>query len=184
MTKKIFFTLATAVLFFSVSYAEEAPESVKKLAPELESWGKNSIIVQAVKEKNAKGMTLDQIKERDAEWQKVSGFDNGMKAMMESPIAKELLNLEASEPYFFEIFLMDNLGANIAMTNKTSDYWQGDEAKFIESYKKGTGGTYISEVEFDESAQAYLVQISIPVMDDGKAIGVMTIGVNVDKLEE
>jgi len=38
-------------------------------------------------------------------------------------------------------------------------------------------------VEFDDSAQAYLVQISVPVMDGGSAIGAITIGVNLDELE-
>jgi len=50
------------------------------------------------------------------------------------------------------------------MTNKTSDYWQGDEAKFTESFKGGSGAVHIGDVEFDQSAQAYLVQISVPVM--------------------
>jgi hypothetical protein len=78
---------------------------------------------------------------------------------------------------------MDNQGANVAMTNKTSDYWQGDEAKFTDSFKNGVGAIHISTVEFDESAQAYLVQVSVPVMEGGKAIGALTIGVNIDELE-
>ena len=57
-----------------------------------------------------------------------------MKALMNNSAAKELLKFESSKPYFTEVFLMDNQGANVAMTNKTSDYWQGDEAKFIESF--------------------------------------------------
>lgn len=175
--------VATLTLVTSFSFAEEAPESVKKLVPDLKSWGENSVIVNAVKEQNSKGMTLDQIKARDAEWQKSSGLDDEMKAMMESPAAKEIASMESSKPYFFEVFVMDNLGANVAMTNKTSDYWQGDEAKFIESYKGGAGAVHIGDVKFDESAQAYLVQISIPVLDGGSAIGAMTIGINIDELE-
>ncbi len=41
----------------------------------------------------------------------------------------------------------------------------------------------LREIEFDESAQDYLVQISIPVMEAGKAIGAITVGVNLDLLE-
>ncbi|WP_197466328.1 MULTISPECIES: hypothetical protein [unclassified Oleiphilus] len=78
---------------------------------------------------------------------------------------------------------MDNQGANVAMTNKTSDYWQGDEAKWQESFKDGAGAVHIGDVEFDESAQAYLVQVSVPVMDGGTAIGAITIGINLDDLE-
>lgn len=183
MKKLKFIAVSTILLFASFCFAEEAPESVKKLVPDLKAWGENPVIVNAVKAQNAKGMTLEQIKARDAEWMKTSGFDDEMKAMMESPAAKEMASMESSKPYFFEIFLMDNQGANVAMTNKTSDYWQGDEAKFTESYSGGTGSVHIGEVKFDESAQAYLVQISVPVMEDGSAIGAMTIGINIDELE-
>lgn len=162
---------------------EEAPESVKQLAPTLTAWGKDSVLIDAVKAQNSKDISLDSIKKRDAEWRKVEGLDAEMTSMMESPAAKKMFEFEKSKPYFFELFLMDNQGANVAMTNKTSDYWQGDEAKWQESFKGGSGAVHIGEVEFDESAQDYLVQISVPVMEGGKAIGAITIGVNIDTLE-
>lgn len=182
---KISYLLPAIFLIFlnSPSFAEEAPDSVKNLAPTLEAWGENAVIVSAVKAQNAKGQTLDQIKKRDAQWRKVSGLDENMNLMMTNEAAKEMANMESSKPYFFELFLMDNLGANVSMTNKTSDYWQGDESKFTESFKGGAGAIHIGDVEFDESAQAYLVQISVPVTDNGNVIGAMTIGVNIDILE-
>ena len=174
---------SAVALFTSLAMAEKAPESVERLAPTLKVWGENPIVVAAVKAQNAKGESLDQIKQRDASWRATSGVDDFMRSLLESDTAKELMKLETSKPYFFELFLMDSQGANVAMTNKTSDYWQGDEAKFTESFKGGSGAIHIGDVEFDESAQAYLVQISVPVMDGGSAVGAMTIGVNVDKLE-
>jgi hypothetical protein len=164
--------------------AEEAPDTVKKLAEGLKGWGENPTLVAAVKEQNAKQQTLDAIKSRDATWRKTSGIDDFMKPLMENEAAKELIRLEKSKPYYFELFLMDNQGANVAMTNKTSDYWQGDEDKFSKSFNGGNGAVHIGEVEFDESAQAYLVQVSVPVMEDGSAIGALTIGVNIDILEK
>lgn len=179
--KKIFTLLLLAVSL--PLFAEEAPDSVKNLAGDLTAWGMDATLIEAVKVQNAKGLSLDAIKARDTEWRGVDGLDSEMKAMMASPAAKKMLEFEKSKPYFFEIFLMDNQGANVAMTNKTSDYWQGDEAKWQESFKGGTGATHIGDVEFDESAQAYLVQVSVPVVEGGKAIGAMTIGVNIDVLE-
>lgn len=38
-------------------------------------------------------------------------------------------------------------------------------------------------VELDSSAQAYLVQVSVPVMDGDAAIGAITIGIDLDRLE-
>ena len=166
------------------AFAEEAPASVKNLAPTLADWGKTPALVAAVKEQNAKNMSLDTIKGMDKTWMATSGIDDTMKALMGNPAAKELLKYESSKPYFTEVFLMDNQGANVAMTNKTSDYWQGDEAKFKDSFAGGSGAIHIGKVKFDKSAQAYLVQVSVPVVDGGQVIGALTIGVNIDELEK
>jgi hypothetical protein len=77
---------------------------------------------------------------------------------------------------------MDNQGANVCMTDKTSDYWQGDEAKFKNSYNGGKGSIFVDDVEFDDSAQMYVSQVSVPVIDDGKVIGAITFGVDVENL--
>lgn len=168
---------------FISAHAEEAPASVKALVPQLEAWSTNGTLVEAVKAQNAQGLSLEAIKSRDTEWRAVSGLDDFMQSLLNNAAAQELKSLESTKPFYVEMFLMDNQGANVAMTNKTSDYWQGDEAKFTESFASGNGAVHLGEVEFDESAQAYLVQISIPIMDGGQAIGALTIGVNLDELE-
>ena len=170
-------------LFSVLAWSEEVPEKVKAIVPSIMAWGSDPILVTAVKQQNATQLTLDAIKKRDAEWRKVDGLDDQMKAMIGSTAGKRMLELEVSKPYFFELFLMDNQGANVAMTNKTSDYWQGDEAKWQKSFADGKGALHVGDVEFDESAQDYLVQLSVPVMDGDKAIGALTIGVNLDDLE-
>ncbi len=175
--------IVLSLLVSSYAMAEDLPAEIHQLVPVLQEWGKDATLIAAVKEQNAKAISLDAIKKRDAEWRKVEGLDSEMKAMMSSPAAKKLSEFEKSRPYLFELFLMDNQGANVAMTNKTSDYWQGDEAKWQQSFKGGQGAVFVDEVEFDESAQDYLVQISVPVMDGGSAIGAITIGVNLDELE-
>jgi hypothetical protein len=75
------------------------------------------------------------------------------------------------------------LGANAAMTNKTSDYWQGDEAKFTKAISGGRNSYHVDPVSFDESIQAYAVQIALPVFDQGAAIGVLVATLNLEKLE-
>jgi hypothetical protein len=169
---------------------ENAPQSIVDYAKsELVKWGKDPIIVKAVKEDNARGLTLDTIKATDEKWKNTHGVDAFMRAMIDSECGKYLRKLQESKPYFDEIFVMNNLGGNVAMTNKTSDYWQGDEAKFKESFKEGQGAIHISNVEFDSSSQAYLVQVSLPVIitdtetKKETVIGAITIGINVDGFE-
>ena len=181
MKKYLLYFLVSICCVFNVQ-AENLPDGFSQVLPKIKDWGNDPVLVSAVKAKNAEGETLEAVKKRDAEWRKIDGFDDQMKALMNNGAAKRLLELEKSEKYFFELFLMDNNGAIVAMTNKTSDYWQGDEAKWQESFKGGKGAVHIGEIEFDESAQDYLVQVSVPVMDGGAAIGAITIGIILDDL--
>ena len=163
---------------------EKAPQKVVDLAQsKLVNLGADPVIVKAVQAENAKGKTLAQIQEMDKQWRDTAGIADYMKAMMESECGKYLRKIQEGQAFYAEIFVMDNQGANVAMTDKTSDYWQGDEAKFKESYKNGAGALHISDVAFDDSTQAYLVQVSVPVKDGDKVIGAITIGVDVDKVE-
>jgi hypothetical protein len=174
-------------LLFSFGFAvaaEKAPPKVYDLAKnQLAALGSDPVIVTAVKEHNAKGISLAQIKQMDEKWKGTAGVADYMKALMDSACGQHLRKLQDGAEYFAEIFVMGNQGANVAMTDKTSDYWQGDEAKFKNSFAGGKGAVFVDEVEFDDSAQAYLVQVSVPVLDGGKAIGAITFGVDIDKVD-
>lgn len=164
-----------------VGAAEKVPREVVNFAQNsLMRWGEDPVVVTAVKAQNGKGLTLEEIKALDEQWIATPGIADFMKPVLENECAQHLLTLQESAPYFAEIFVTDNQGALVAATNKTSDYWQGDEAKFTECYKDGKGELYFGDVEFDESTQSYLVQVSVPVKEEDKAIGVIVIGIDVD----
>ena len=173
-----------ALLGFGIASAEIAPPKVVDLANStLAAFGTDPIIVAAVKAENAKGKTLEQIKTQDAKWMADAGVADYMKALMDSECGKYLRKIQTSAPYYAEIFVMDNLGANVAMTDKTSDYWQGDEAKFQKSFAGGAGAVFVDDVKFDDSAQAYMVQVSVPVKEGAAAIGAITFGIDVEKIK-
>jgi hypothetical protein len=173
------------VLMASVSLAgEKAPQKIVDLANgSLAAFGTDSVIVEAVKAENAKGKTLDDIKAMDEKWKATAGVADFMQALMDNECAKKIQDIQKTQPYFSEIFVMDNQGGNVAMTDKTSDYWQGDEAKFEKSFNGGAGAVFVDDVEFDDSSQSYLVQVSVPVKDGDKAIGAITFGIDVEKVE-
>jgi hypothetical protein len=188
MMKKTMMFVIFGVFFIAASglanAAEKAPQKVIDLANStLAKMGTDPVMVAAVKAENAKGKTLAQIKEMDEKWKSHPGIASYMQAMMDSECGKHLRAIQNSAPYYSEIFVMDNQGANVAMTDKTSDYWQGDEAKFQKSFSGGAGSVFVDNVEFDDSSQAYLVQVSVPVKDGDKVIGAITFGINVDKIE-
>ncbi|MEX0279763.1 MAG: hypothetical protein AB3N13_01090 [Arenibacterium sp.] len=88
--------------------------------------------------------------------------------------------VEESQGLITEIILMDNRGMNVAVSDVTSDFWQGDEAKYQETYLKGPDAIHVSEIELDESSQTYQAQVSFVVSDpaSGKPIGAVTVGLN------
>ncbi|MCB2181783.1 MAG: hypothetical protein KQH63_07150 [Desulfobulbaceae bacterium] len=176
--------VVTAVFSFNIAAAEQAPQKIVDLAnTTLSGMGSDPVIVKAVKAENAKGKSLKQIQELDDKWKNTPGISDFMNVFLENDCAKHLRVIQNSTPYYAEIFVMDNQGANVCQTDKTSDYWQGDEAKFKNSYANGSGKIFVDEVEFDDSSQAYLVQVSVPVQDGGKTIGAISFGIDVDRVE-
>ncbi|WP_222104332.1 PDC sensor domain-containing protein [Shewanella algae] len=115
-------------------------------------------------------------------------------AAADKPLVDKLLNnplsdflrqkLQQSNGLYTEIFVMDDKGLNVGQSAMTSDYWQGDEAKWQQIFAKGPDSIHISEVEEDESTQSYQSQLSLPVVDpsSGAVIGAITLGINVELL--
>lgn len=164
--------------------AEADVEKLKALgSTTLKKIAASSPLVSAVKAQNAKGTTLAEVKKLDEKWLKTAGYDDFMKSLMNSDCARALNDAAKSHTFIVEAFVMDANGANVCMIDKTSDYWQGDEAKHEKSYAGGKGAVFVDKVKFDESTQSYIAQISVPVMDGDKAIGAVTFGVNVEMVK-
>jgi len=177
--------LALMMLVVAVAGAGEkaSPAVVDFVQTHVVPLGTDPVIVAAVRAENAKRKSLDQIKEMDAKWTRTPGVADYMKVLMESECGSHLRRLEADSGLYAEIFVMDNQGANVCMTDKTSDYWQGDEAKFQRSYGGGSGAVFVDDVAFDESSQKYVVQASVPVRDGAEVIGAVTVSLDLDAFE-
>jgi hypothetical protein len=77
-----------------------------------------------------------------------------------------------------EVFVMDNKGGNVGQNNMTSDYWQGDEPKWKNSFNGGKGGIDVGDEKFDKSASAAIQQVSLPIISkDDKVIGAVCFGI-------
>ncbi|WP_417771182.1 hypothetical protein [Stappia sp.] len=146
-------------------------------------------VIDAIKAQNAQTAGYDQAKidELDKTWRaEADSADQPMiDEVMERPVSVFLSEVqEASDGLFTEIFVMDAKGLNVGQSEVTSDFWQGDEAKWQETFSKGAGATHISDLEEDESTQTVQSQVSVPVVDPatGEVIGAATFGVNVEKL--
>jgi hypothetical protein len=169
------------LLLAAGAHAQSAGEVRKMLTAEaakVRVLGSDPDIVAAVKAQNAKKVSLDTIRKLDQQW--LAGKAEALvKQTTTSPCADRLRLLAAGA--YREAFVMDERGAIVCATARTSDYWQGDEAKFEQAYNGGKGNVFIDRPKYDDSASAAIAQISVPVMDNGKAIGAITVGLSITK---
>lgn len=173
-------------LVLSVSALGQSAGEVQKMltaeAEKLRAIGKDPVIVAAVQAQNARNASLASIKAADERW--MAGNEAALvKQTLTGPCADRLRALAAANPAYSETFAMDDQGALVCATTKTSDYWQGDEAKWERAFNGGKGDVFIDRPKFDESAKARIAQISVPVMDGDKAIGAVTVGIVIAKLK-
>ena len=176
---------ALSVLTSMAFAGNEFTEPLSSVANEtIASWVVDPAIVAAVQAQNTvtSEYSQDRILELDTTWraETVSGG-----ALIESVLGNALsahLKQLKSEGHgqFTEIFVTDSRGLNVGQSDVTSDYWQGDEAKW--QVPTETMSAHIGDIEFDESTQTYQSQVSLPIMSDGAVIGVITVGVDVQRI--
>jgi len=159
------------------------------VVPEIRSWISNPAVIAAITEQNAKHSSLaqEEIDAMDQAWRAETKASSRpmITAVLESQVSGYLRGVkDQGQGIYTEIFVMDNRGLNVGQSDVTSDYWQGDEAKWQKTYQAGADAMLIDEVEFDESTQIFQSQVSLPVVDpaSGSVIGAVTVGVNVEAL--
>jgi len=155
----------------------------------VKQWVADNTVIQAVKAQNAKhaGLSQTDIDNMDKDWR--AQTDASSKPMIDAVLANALSTFlrqqkDGSQGLVTEVFVMDNRGLNVGQSDVTSDYWQGDEAKWQKTFQAGANGLFIDEVEMDESTQTFQSQVSMSIVDPatGEVIGAITVGVNIDAL--
>ena len=184
------FLLALLLLAPGASFANEFAPAITAHADQVvRPWLADPLILTAVKAQNAAhaGLTPGDIERLDQTWRAEVGAAS--HPMIDKVLGNDLsvwlgTKAAASNGLYTEIFVMDNRGLNVGQSEVTSDYWQGDEDKWVKTFAAGASSIHISEVEEDESTQTYQSQLSLPLTDpdSGAVIGAITIGINVEGL--
>lgn len=148
--------------------------------------GVNPSIVTPVNKQNNKNMSLSEIKDIDDKWKSSKKLTPFKLSLQQNQAGLYLRSIVEKNKDINEAFLTDAKGANVAAYPATSDYWQGDEKKWSNSFNNGSGKVFIGPVEIDESTNKAAVQISAPVVDHlngAQTVGVIIVGVTLDYLE-
>lgn len=155
----------------------------------IERWKRLPKLESALRAQNAKTSRLsnNEIAERDKKWKKafqendfaypINLIDQELSAQLRE-IKKQSLDV------ITEIIITDARGLNLAISDMTSDYWQGDEEKFTEAYNKPATTLYFGDISYDESTKRFQIHLSVPLYTEEKfePLGAMVFGVDVEKV--
>lgn len=170
--------IAAGLALFLGLFAQSAETLQRDLAlhaDRVRALAADKIFVDAIRAENAKKVSLAEIQRLDKSW--TDGKEERLiHAVTTGPCADHLRQIAASAGYG-EMMVMDDQGALVCSSARTSDYWQGDEEKWLRAFNGGKGATFVDRPRLDESSKTNLAQISVPVMDGGRAIGVITVGI-------
>ena len=189
MTRTIAIVLAAAVAAPAAAGQDHVALITAAVENELRGQIASPAVIAAIAAQNDRhaGLTQADIDKMDQTWRAEVGSGGGamVSAVLSNPTSQALRAVQAAHAGMItEIFVMDMHGLNVGQSDPTSDYWQGDEAKFQKTYPVGPDALFVDEVEFDESTQTLQSQVSFTLVDAaGAPVGAVTVGMNVEMLQ-
>jgi hypothetical protein len=140
-------------------------------------WAGSPVVVEAVLAQNAKGPIpgMD-----NAKWKTVPESDAIVQGFINNEAAKFLkAEMAKTEGICVGAFLNAVQGEKVAFSDKTGSYIHKGSAKFDVPFT--TGKTWQGKPELEDNV--YIIQISVPVLSEGKPIGALVVEIDGSKLE-
>lgn len=163
-----------------LSAAPLTPEQKLQVEQQLKNFlplGSDPQVAKLVREYNAAplkelaGMTQEK-------WAALTVLSPEVKALSRNPLAEYLKTKRTS--LLSELFVNAANGQKVAFFGKTSSWSHAGKPKHDIPM---AGKTWIGEPELDQSTGKYSVQIAFPVVDGGKVIGSIVIGLDMGQLK-
>ena len=185
---------AGVFVFTSVAaLAEPAKPDINTLVTpdvikEMRAWIETDIVRVSIDTQNKRLTKLDQaaIDALDEQWkgEREAADKPLIAATLSNPLSIYLARMQGrSLGLYAEIFVMDQNGLNVGQSSITSDFWQGDEAKFQKTFDVAPDALFIDEAEFDDEMKVWRGQVNFTVTDAaGTSIGAATVELNLTEL--
>lgn len=189
---RVAIVVAGISLFSTVASAAEPEISAdiidERLVEQVRQWAETPVVAMTLEAQNARYGDLDQsaIDALDQQWRAEAEKDDQplIAATLSSPLSNYLLQIQAgSLGLFSEIFVMDANGLSAGQSAITSDFWQGDEDKFLNTFPEGADAIFIDVAEYHEGTGTWRAQVNMTVVDDeGRPAGAVTVEINLTEL--
>lgn len=195
MKHLIFGLLCAAVTTFSsLSLAQDLSVPPSKsmiddaLISEVRGWANSNVVFLTLEDRNKKNKDLDaaKIDALDKQWraERKESDQPLITAVLSSPLSGYLTRIQANSlGLYTEIFVIDAKGLNAGQSAITSDYMQGDEAKWLKTFKVGHDAIFIDDPEFNKETGTWRAQLNMTLAKGNEAIGSLTVEINLTELE-
>jgi hypothetical protein len=145
---------------------------------QFKAWAAEPVLIAAVKAQNA-GKSVESTAMTEQKWQAASVLDPFVRSLMKNAAA-ELLKSKKSDAVS-EAFVSSADGTKVAFLSKPTNWSHKGKAKHDTPMN---GQLWQGDIEVDESTGLQQIQVSVPVLDGGKAIGSLVIGLSISKLSK
>ncbi len=174
---------AMIVFICAVAGLGQAPPEIKaKLDAEIQALtplSTDAEIVNAVKAHNAATPSAEALAMTNDKWHTLSVLDPFVRATAKTPLSEYLKNKKKSDDTIAKVFVSGADGFKVGFDAKT-EHWTH---KGLPKHEVPmTGETWIGTVKVDDRTGQPLIQVGLPVLDGGKPIGSIVVGLRVDKL--
>lgn len=159
------------------------------LGRKLERWKRLPNLEPALvaANKHSAQLSQQQIEKLDKQWMRAFANNDFSFSigLINQPLSAELREIKKqAQDMVTEVIVTDKRGLNVAISDMTSDYWQGDEPNFIRAYGKPANALFFGDINYDESTKRFQLQLSVPLQTSTsfKPLGVMIFGIDVEKV--
>ena len=178
------FLFALALVAFSAAGVQAAAvdpavqKAIDAQVQAIKAWASDPAIVAAVKAQNTapsaavKAMTQEK-------WAALAPFDPTVLGFSGNPVAKFLKTKKTQA--VSEAFVSSADGTKVGFLAKTTSWSHKGKPKHDVPM---SGKTWQGEVEQDQSTGLQQIQVAVPVLDGGKAIGSVVVGLQMSRLEK
>lgn len=171
--------LATGLLLSSLTFAGEPLSAEIKAKVDaklaiLKAWGSEATLVKAAKEADNNPAAKDMTQEK---WKSLTVVHPIVRGFTSNPAAAWIKSKK--DPSVSEAFVSGSKGTKVAFLTKPSGWSHKGNPKHDVPM---TGKTWVGTAEIDESTGQKQVQVSFPILDGGKPIGSVVIGLSISKL--
>jgi signal transduction histidine kinase/HAMP domain-containing protein len=172
----------------SKAKAVEIGQTIKREFDLMSSLAINDAVrAEAVKSNQENILNQSAIDSLDRQWREADAANNDtmplVASVLDNELSKDLTQFKGRFPQHVEVFLTDRQGVNIASTNRTSDYYQGDEEWWQTAFRQGV---YIGQPEYDESSHTIAMNMATAIYAENSSdvVGVLRTTVNFTTLAE